>query len=153
MVRFVRYGEHHRARGTTGGTVKRVRTRLGASMAAMALGATALVSLGGTAHALSNPAIPQLTFDHVISTKPFSGGPSASDIEGLGYVPSDNSMWVADDNGDKVYEINATTGAWKSTLTAADFEAATQVGTGTPSDITRADDLESVVYDSGADVL
>jgi len=122
-------------------------------MAAMALGATALVSLGGTAHALSNPAIPQLTFDHVISTKPISGGPSASDIEGLGYVPSDNSMWVADDNGDKVYEINATTGAWKSTLTAADFEAATQVGTGTPSDITRADDLESVVYDSGADVL
>jgi PKD repeat protein len=127
--------------------VNRVRTRLGAVTVAMALGATALATLGGTAHALSNPAVPQLNFDHVISSKPFSGGPSASDVEGLGYVAADDSMWVADDNGDKVYEINASTGAWKSTLTSADFIAATQEGGVTPSDITRADDLESVVYD------
>jgi PKD repeat protein len=123
-------------------------------LVATALGATALVTMGGTASALSNPAIPQLTLDHTISSHPFPSGPNASDIEGLGYVPSDNSIWVADDNGDRIYELDATTGAHKTTLTGAtDFAPATQVVGGATADATRYDDLESIVYDPGADVL
>ena len=124
----------------------------------------------GNREALSNPAIPQLSFDHVISSHPFSGtSANASDIEGLGYVASDTSMWVADDNADSVWEINSSTGAYKLRLRAADFEAATQVGTGlTCSEaldagvvgdtgafecLSRTDDFESVIYDPTADVL
>jgi PKD repeat protein len=99
-----------------------------------------LVAMGGTAQALSNPAFPQLTFDHTITSRPFTGAPgNAIDIEGLGYVPADNSMWVADDNGDRVWEIDPTTGAYKSQLRGGnpsknaaniDFTTATNVTTG-----------------------
>jgi hypothetical protein len=121
-------------------TVNRVRTRLGAAMAAVALGATMLAATTGTAQALSNPAHPALTFDHVITSHPFTGAPgNAIDIEGLGYVPADNSMWVADDNGDRVWEIDPGTGAYKSQLRGGnpatnaaniDFTTATNVSSG-----------------------
>src|SRR3954447_14599430 len=121
-------------------TVNRVRTRLGAAMAAVALGATMVAATTGTAQALSNPAHPALAFDHVISSHPFTGAPgNAIDIEGLGSVPADNSMWVADDNGDRVWEIDATTGAYKSQLRGGnpssnaaniDFTTATNVSGG-----------------------
>ncbi len=98
--------------------MKRVRTRFGAALAAMTIGASALVAMGGTAHAVtSNPPNPQLTFAGTQTSHPFPGAPgTASDIEGLGYVPSDTSMWVADDNADRVWEINPTTGAYRSQL-------------------------------------
>src|SRR6478672_7104080 len=124
---------------------------------------------------LSNPQFPQLTFSRTITSHPFAGASAnASDIEGLGYVPADNSMWVADDNRDTVWEINPTTGAFKSQLRgsssgATDFTAATQVGTGKtcgqaleasiPGDTaanecrSRTDDFESVVFDSTSNVL
>jgi Esterase-like activity of phytase len=134
--------------------VKRVRTRLGAVITATSLGAVALVSMGGAAHALSNPSRPQLTPTQLISSHPFSGAPNnASDIEGLGYVPSDGSMWVADDNADRIYEINPVTGAYKAEINGSAFQAATQVGTGTLSDPTRSDDLESIVYNPDEGVL
>ncbi len=150
--------------------MRRVRTRLSAAVLATTLGAAVLVAGGGAARALSTPAIPQLSFDHTISSHPFSGAPAnASDIEGLGYVAGDTSMWVADDNADSVWEINSTSGAYKTRLRAADFETATQVGTGlTCSQAldagisgdtganechSRTDDFESVVYDANADVL
>ena len=83
-------------------------------------------------------------------------------------------MWVADDNADRIWEINPLTGAYKSQLRdgvsgATDFHAATQVGTGLTCAqaldggivgdtganecLSRTDDFESIVYDSGADVL
>ena len=91
--------------------MKRVRARLSAIVLATTLGAAALGTAGSPAHALSNPAIPALAFDHTITSHPFAGAPgNASDIEGLGHVPVDNSMWVADDNADRIWEINAITG-------------------------------------------
>src|SRR6476620_2984327 len=132
-----------RARGTREETVKRVRTRLGAVTTAVALGAMALATMTSPAHALGNPAHPQLAFDHTITSHPFGGAPgNAIDVEGLGYVPTNPtgpSMWVADDNGDRVWEIDPTTGAWKSQLRGGnpssnpaniDFITATNVGTG-----------------------
>ena len=162
--------------------MKRVRTRLGAALAAMAMGASVLVAMGGTAHAVtSNPPNPQLTFAGTQTSHPFPGAPgTASDIEGLGYVPSDTSMWVADDNADRVWEINPSTGAYRSQLKGGsggtDFLAATNESSGvtcgatvdptyfaadgvTPIDtaalecLSRTDDFESVVYDPSGDVL
>ncbi len=152
----------------------RVRTR------AIAALATVAVALGGWAIAapsaapLSNPAAPQLTFSRTITSHPFPGAPAnASDIEGLAYVSKDNSMWVADDNRDAIWEINPTNGAYKSQLRGSiattDFTAAKQIGTNKtcgqalnpfiPGDTaanecrSRTDDFESVVYDSTNDVL
>jgi Calx-beta domain len=120
---------------------------------AIALGATPLAVMG-TAHALSNPPNPQLTLSRTISSHPWSGsGTNASDVEGLGEVPGDNSLWVADDNGDRIFEIDATTGVYKSQLDASAFQSARQVGTTTSAPATRTDDLESIVYDPTGDVL
>lgn len=138
--------------------MKRVRNRLSSVAVVAAVGLGSLVSAGSPAVALSNPTIPALTLStaspNPVSSRPWSGGSNASDVEGLGYVPGDNSIWVADDNADKVYEISSSSGAIKTTLTGAGaFAAATQVGTGTPAGPERYDDLESIIYDPNADVL
>ncbi len=162
--------------------MKRVRTRFGAALAAMTVGASALVVMGGPAHALSNPPSPQLTYTTQIPSHPWPTGSltgvNANDVEGLVSVPVNNSIWVADDNRDRMYEINATTGGLKSQILANAFQTtATQVGSGqlcsdpaqldpsitdgvgTPIDtaafecLSRTDDFESLVYDPTADVL
>src|SRR4051794_25290986 len=106
-----------------------------------ALATTALV-MGGWAIAapsaapLSNPQFPQLKFSRTITPPQFAGASAtARNIEAPGVVPADNSMWVADDNRDAVWEIDATTGAFKSELRGSsagttDFTAAKQVTTG-----------------------
>ena len=155
--------------------MKRVRARLTAIALTASLGAAVMGTIGAPAQALSNPPIPVLTPTPApISSHPFSGAPgNAIDVEGLGSVPGDNSMWVADDNGDRIWEIDPATGAYKTQLrggvSGTAFLTATQVGTGlTCGDalepgivgdtaayecLSRTDDLESVVYDPDADVL
>ncbi len=156
--------------------MKNVRTRLYATALAVGLSLTAVSGLSAPAQAISNPPIPILTVDHfrTISSHPFPGAPgNASDVEGLGYVGPDNSMWVADDNGDRVWEIDPTNGDYKSQLrggaAGTAFLTATQVGTGLTCGqaldpnivgdtaayecLSRTDDLESAIYDSSADVL
>ena len=154
--------------------MKRACTRVGLALTVVAMGAATLAT-GVPAQALANPASPQLAYERIITSHPFSGAPgNASDLEGLGSVPADNSLWVADDNADRIWEIDATTGAFKSQLRDGvsgftDFRTATQVGTGhtcaqaldagIPGDtganecLSRTDDFESVVYDPTADVL
>lgn len=151
------------------------RTRAFAALVTVALAMGGWAVAAPPAAPLSNPTSPQLTFSRTITSHPFAGAPAnASDIEGLGYVPADNSMWVTDDNRDTVWEINPSTGAYKSQLRGSasgstDFTAATQVGTGKTCgqalDATilgdtadyecrsRTDDFESVVYDPANDVL
>ena len=59
--------------------------------AAAALGASALGAVGGSAQALSNPAIPQLTLDRTITSQPWLGSTGSAtkalDLEGAAYVP------------------------------------------------------------------
>ena len=50
------------------------------------------------------------------------------DNEDLAYVPSDDSLWMADDNGNAVYEINRTTGALKRTISQSTFSNSHQFG-------------------------
>ena len=158
--------------------MNRVRTRLVAALATVAVTA-GLLATAGTAQALSNPTNPRLAFSRTITSHPFAGAPgNASDVEGLGYVPTNPggtaSMWVADDNADRIWEISAATGAYKSQLRdgvsgATDFRTATKVGTtltcaqaldaAIPGDtganecLSRTDDFESLVYDPTGDAL
>lgn len=158
--------------------MKKFHTRFGAALAAMTLSASALIVMGGPANALSNPPSPQLTYSAQIPSHPWPTGSltgvNANDVEGLVSVPTNNSIWVADDNRDRIYEVDATTGGLKSQILANTFQtSATQVGTtpgqlcsdplqidpSIPGDtgafecLSRTDDFESVVYDPTGDVL
>src|SRR6185436_15701480 len=78
---------------------------------------------------------------------------SARDEEGSALVPQDNGLWLIDDNFGRMYEVDATTNDLLRVIPNADFLNAPQVGTGTPSDPTRTDDLESLNYDPTTDTL
>ena len=134
----------------------RLRTRLMAALAVAGLGVTTLAATGGTAQALSNPPNPALTPDPAgpISSHPFpgGGGVNASDVEGIAYIPGDGALWVADDNRDRIYELD-TDGNYQRSILAGAFQTATAVGSGTPADASRTDDLESIVYDEANDVM
>lgn len=125
--------------------MRRPRSRILAALATGTLALTGLALAAPPAAPLSDPAPlkPQLTYVGALTSHPFPGAPgNAIDIEGLGYVPTNpgdtSSMWVADDNGDRVWEINLL-GGYKSQLRGGNPEAnaanasflnATQVGTG-----------------------
>ncbi|MDQ4109310.1 MAG: hypothetical protein M3138_10990, partial [Actinomycetota bacterium] len=50
---------------------------------------------------------PELQLLRTIRTSPFAGSSiSMRDAEGSAFVPRDNSLWLADDNGRAVYEID-----------------------------------------------
>ena len=52
----------------------------------------------------------QLQLARTIRTSPFAGSTlSMKDSEGSAYVPRDNSLWLADDNGRAVFEIDPST--------------------------------------------
>jgi len=137
----------------------------------VALSASALAVTGGAAHAVTNFPNPKLTLSKLIPSRPWPTGTltsvNANDVEGMVYVPTNNAIWVADDNRDRIFEIDATTGGLKSQITGAAFQTATQVGTNKlcsdpslldssiPTDtgalecLSRTDDFESIVYDPG----
>lgn len=117
----------------------------------VALGGTMLtVGSAGTAAA----APPDMSVDRIIYTHPFTGsGTSMSDNEGSAYVPRDNSLWLVDDNGRTLYEVDATTGALKRTVGGAALEAAPQFGGGPVAGRNRTRDLEALAYDASNDTL
>jgi PKD repeat protein len=69
------------------------------------------------------------------------------DHEGSTYVPSDNSLWLADDNANAIYEINPATGALKRTINRSAFNSAPRLGGGPQAGVNRTDDFESMAYD------
>ncbi|MDP9183885.1 MAG: PKD domain-containing protein, partial [Actinomycetota bacterium] len=98
---------------------------------------------------------PQLQLNHVLRTSPFVGSSvSMQDNEGSAYVAQDNSLWLADDNGKLLYEVNPSTGALKRTITRKTLEGVKQYGGGTVAAGSNRDrDLESLAYDSVNDIL
>ena len=119
----------------------------------------ALVTIGTPASALSNPPVPVLTLSRTISSQPWLGSTGAANsaavTKGSAYVVSDNSLWVADNSGKRIYEIDPSTGVWKRRIDAISFEGIAQLGSGGTvlSDNTRTDDFESLAYDATNDVL
>jgi hypothetical protein len=97
---------------------------------------------------------PELKLVRTIKTSPFAGSStSMKDGEGSAYVPKDNSLWLADDNGRAVWEINPTTGALKQKIDRPAFEAAPKFGGGSQAGPDRVRDLESMAYDEATDTL
>ncbi|MGZ4676491.1 MAG: CBM96 family carbohydrate-binding protein [Acidimicrobiia bacterium] len=107
-----------------------------------------------TVQSLPNPPHVGLRLNHEFTTSPFRGTTvAARDEEGSAYVPSDNALWLIDDNFGRMYEVDGTTNDFRRVITTADFLAAPQVGTGALPGPTRVDDLESLNYDPGTDTL
>ncbi len=122
-----------------------------------ALLATAIPAtvIGSAAGGLANPTIPWLTKTRTISSQPWGASTAkAFDIEGAAYLPYDDVLMVADDSGDKLFEINATTGNLVRTIPQSEFAAALPVGgVGAPAGVSRADAFRAVTYDVLADSL
>jgi PKD repeat protein len=104
---------------------------------------------------LPNTSNPTLHLDRTIRTSPFVGSSvSMKDGEGSAYVgPPDDSLWLADDNGRSVYEVDPTTGALKRQISRTAFEAAPKLDGGPAAGPNRSADLESMAYDDAHDVL
>jgi hypothetical protein len=99
-------------------------------------------------------ASPTLQLARTIHTSPFDGSSvSMKDAEGSAYVPQDDSIWLADDNGRAVYEVNASTGAWMRTISGPTFEATPRFDGGPAAGSNRDRDIESIAYDASTDRL
>jgi hypothetical protein len=97
----------------------------------------------------------QLQQTRTIRTTPFANkNVSMRDNEGSAYVPRNQSLWLADDNGRAVYEVNALTGALKRVIGRTQFERARLVGGRLPmAGVDRTRDFESMAYDRAHDAL
>ena len=72
-----------------------------------------------------------LELDGTIRTSPFTGSSvSMGDNEGSAFVPSDNSLWLADDGKKRIYEVDPATGALKRTIARSVFNDAPRFGGG-----------------------
>jgi DNA-binding beta-propeller fold protein YncE len=95
-----------------------------------------------------------LELDGTIQTSPFTGSSvSMGDHEGSAFVPSDNSLWLADDGKKRIYEVDPATGALKRTIARSTFNDAPRFGGGPPAGKERTNDFESMAYDRTNDVL
>ena len=122
-----------------------------------------------TAQALPITNTPTLSLNRTIRTTPFVGTSSSTrDGEGSAFVPNDpahpnlggtDSLWLAEDNGRAVWEINPYTGALKSSIQDATWQATKQynsgagTGTGASAGSNRDPDIESMAYDKTNDTL
>lgn len=141
-----------------------VRLTLVVATATAVLGTT-----GGTAGALPTTTTPKLTLNRIIRTTPFTGTSSSMrDNEGSAFVPNDpahpniggtDSLWLVEDNGKAIWEINPYTGQLKSSVQSASWQATKQYnagadsGTGSTAGSNRDPDLEAGAYDASTDTL
>lgn len=115
---------------------------------------------------LPNSSTPTLSLDRVIRTSPFTGtSSSVRDNEGSAFVPNTavhpnrgdtDSLWIVDDNGKSLWEINPYTGALKDRIVQTDLVNTRRFGcTGTScaAGTNRTVDLESMAYDAVGDTL
>lgn len=75
------------------------------------------------------------------------------DGEGSAYVRRDGSLWLADDNGRSIYEVDPKSGELKRVIRRDAFETARRFGGGKLAGPDRVRDLESLAYDAGSDTL
>ena len=75
------------------------------------------------------------------------------DNEGSAFVPSDHSLWLADDSKRRIYEVNPATGVLKRTIPRRAFNNASRFGGGPPAGKDRTNDFEAIAYNRRKDVL
>ncbi len=144
-----------------------IATRVGA-VTLLAVAALPLVS-SAPVSALPNTSSPTLSLARTIRTTPFTGTSSSMrDGEGSAFVPNDpahpniggtDSLWLSEDNGRAIWEINPYTGAIKSSIHDSTWQATKQyssgsgTGSGAAAGSNRDPDLESIAYDQTNDTL
>jgi DNA-binding beta-propeller fold protein YncE len=128
-----------------------MRNRLGSRLAPRA----ALLALALTALLPAHAGFAAtLTLNRTIETSPFTGtSVSMGDNEGSAFVPSDNSLWLADDNKKRIYEVAPATGALKRTIVRRAFNHARKLGGGPRAGKERTNDFEAIAYNRRKDVL
>jgi DNA-binding beta-propeller fold protein YncE len=95
-----------------------------------------------------------LELNRTIRTSPFvKTSVSMGDDEGSAFVPSDNSLWLADDGKKRIYEVDPATGALKRTIDRSVFNNASKLGGGPAAGTERTNDFEAMAYDRTRDVL
>jgi hypothetical protein len=113
---------------------------------------TTLAAVGPAAG--SGAAIPTLVAGGIVRTSPFAGARvSMKDSEGSAYVRRDHSVWLADDDGRRLYEVSARTGKLRRTIKADDLAATRRLGGGHRAGDDRVGDMEAVAYDADRDRL
>lgn len=128
-----------------------IRPALATALAAVAF---TLVMAAPAFGALPDTSNPTLQLERTIRTTPFAGSSeSMRDNEGSAYVARDDSLWLADDNGKAVYEVNPTSGALKRKIPRTVFNDTVQFGGGPVAGSNRTNDFEAIAYDSTADIL
>ena len=99
-------------------------------------------------------ASPTLQLARTIKTSPFvNSSTSVKDAEGSAYVPQDHSIWLADDNGRAIWEVDPSSGALKTMIGGSAFEATPKFGGGSVAGPNRDRDIESMAYDASTDTL
>ncbi|MGH2680717.1 MAG: hypothetical protein ACRDG8_09610 [Actinomycetota bacterium] len=129
-----------------------VRVRSGGLLSLALLGV--LVASAPALASLPTTSDPELRLARTIRTSPFAGSAiSMRDAEGSAYVARDDSLWLADDNGRAIYEVNPATGTLKRKISGSTFEAAARFGGGSTAGSNRIRDFESLAYDEANDIL
>ena len=112
-----------------------------------------LLTIAGS-HDLASASGARLQLARGIRTTPFvHSRVSMRDSEGSAYVPRDRSLWLADDNGRRIYEVNPVTGTLKRFIGRRHFENARRFGGGPAAGVSRTLDMESMAYDRAHDTL
>jgi PKD repeat protein len=132
---------------------RRATVRRAGLLLVMLVGLVAWSNLPALA-ALPNTSNPTLHLDRTIRTTPFAGtSVSMKDGEGSAYVPRNDSLWLAGDNGRSIFEVNPTTGVLKREITRSAFENAPRFGGGPAAGPNRSADMESMAYNDVNDIL
>jgi len=131
----------------------RLRSALARRATLVVLAITALL-FSAQAAVAALPETATLELNRTIQTSPFTEtSVSMRDNEGSAFVPSDNSLWLADDDKKMIYEVDPTTGALKRTIARSVFNDAPGFGGGPAAGTERTNDFESIAYDRANDVL
>lgn len=100
------------------------------------------------------PATPDLSLERTLRTRPFVGSTvGTNDHEGSAYVPQDNSLWLADDDGHSIYEVDALTGELKRRIRGYRFAEVRALSTNLRAGVYRTAEIQALAYDASRDEL
>lgn len=142
-------------RGTSRGAGTVVSALVAVSLGATVAPASSTASTASIATSLQGDSTgPSVTLVRTIRTTPLQGSSvSMRDHEGAAYVPRDNSLWLADDERRRLYEVNARTGALRRMVTAKMLAQAKRFRGTRTAGRARTRDLEGLAYDARTDRL
>ena len=135
-------------------TLARPRRRLATTTAMVVCLAVSGVVDAAPAPGSAAESTTALTLHRTIQTSPFDGSRvSMVDSEASAYVPRDHAVWLADDNGRRLYVVDVRTGRLKRSIGRTALESVHRLGGGRQAGTNRTKDLESLAYDGRRDRL